>query len=64
LIDRLGVVGKELTLNLKADEGREIVYKLVKDADIFGQNFLPGAAEKNGFGCETLKQINPQLVYV
>jgi hypothetical protein len=41
---------KSLTLNLKTDEGREILYKLVKEADIFGQNFRPGAAEKNVFG--------------
>ncbi len=55
---------KSLTLNLKADEGREILYKLVKEADVFGQNFRPGAAEKNGFGYEDLKKINPKIVYV
>ena len=41
---------KSLTLNLKSEEGKAILYKLVKEADIFGQNFRPGAAEKNGFG--------------
>jgi len=55
---------KSLTLNLKSDEGLAILYKLVKRADIFGQNFRPGAAERNGFGYETLKKINPRLVYV
>lgn len=55
---------KSLTLNLKASEGREILYKLVKDADVFGQNFRPGAAEKNGFGYEDLKRVNPRIVYV
>ena len=55
---------KSLTLNLKTDEGQEILYKLVKEADIFGQNFRPGAAERNGFGYEDLKKINPRLVYV
>ncbi len=55
---------KSLTLNLKASEGREILYKLVKDADVFGQNFRPGAAEKNGFGYEDLKRVNPKIVYV
>ena len=55
---------RSLTLNLKSDEGREILYRLVEDADIFGQNFRPGAAEKNGFGYEDLKRINPRLVYV
>jgi len=55
---------KSLTLNLKSEEGKAILYKLVKEADIFGQNFRPGAAEKNGFGYEDLKKINPALVYV
>lgn len=55
---------KSLTLNLKSIEGRKILHKLVKEADIFGQNFRPGAAEKNGFGYEELKTINPALVYV
>lgn len=54
---------KSLTLDLKTPEGKEILYALVKDADVFGQNFRPGAAEKNGFGYEDLKKINPKLVY-
>jgi len=54
---------KSLTLNLKADEGRRILRELVAEADVFGQNFRPGAAEKNGFGYEDLKQVNPRLVY-
>jgi crotonobetainyl-CoA:carnitine CoA-transferase CaiB-like acyl-CoA transferase len=45
---------KSVTLNLKTEEGREILRKLVARADIFGQNFRPGAAEKNGFGYEEL----------
>ena len=54
---------KSFTLNLKSDQGKEILYKLVKNADIFGQNFSPGAAERNGFGYDTLKKINPSIVY-
>ena len=54
---------KSLTLDLKAPEGKEILYQLVKDADVFGQNFRPGAAERNGFGYEDLKKINPKIVY-
>ena len=38
---------KSLTLNLKSEQGRKILHELVKEADIFGQNFRPGAAEKN-----------------
>lgn len=55
---------QSLTLNLKAAEGRDILYQLVREADVFGQNFRPGAAEKNGFGYEDLKQVNPRIVYV
>ncbi len=55
---------KSVTLNLKAPEGRKILRELVARADIFGQNFRPGTAEKNGFGYEELKKVNPKLVYV
>ena len=54
---------KSLTLNLKDPRALDILYKLVAEADIFGQNFRPGAAERNGFGYEDLKKINPKLVY-
>src|SRR6195256_6268464 len=55
---------KSVTLNLKSAEAREILYRLVARADIFGQNFRPGAAEKNGYGYDELKKVNPKLVYV
>ena len=55
---------KSVTLNLKLPEARAILHKLVAQADIFGQNFRPGAAEKNGFGWEDLKKVNPKLVYM
>src|SRR6267142_3555776 len=55
---------RSVTLNLKTQEGREILRKLVARTDIFGQNFRPGAAEKNGFGYEDLRQVNPRLVYM
>ncbi|MDB5927334.1 MAG: hypothetical protein JWN13_6270 [Betaproteobacteria bacterium] len=55
---------KSVTLNLKSVEAREILHRLVARADIFGQNFRPGAAEKNGYGYEDLKKVNPKIVYV
>jgi CoA:oxalate CoA-transferase len=55
---------KSVTLNLKLPEARAILHKLIASADIFGQNFRPGAAEKNGFGWEDLRKINPKLVYM
>ena len=55
---------KSVTLNLKSPEGREILHRLVARADMFGQNFRPGAAEKNGFGYAELRKVNPRLVYI
>jgi crotonobetainyl-CoA:carnitine CoA-transferase CaiB-like acyl-CoA transferase len=55
---------KSLTLNLKTPEARAILHRLVATADIFGQNFRPGAAEKNGFGYDDLRTVNPKLVYM
>ncbi|HZT87666.1 MAG TPA: CaiB/BaiF CoA-transferase family protein [Stellaceae bacterium] len=55
---------QSVTLNLKMPEAREILHRLVARADIFGQNFRPGAAEKNGFGYDELRRVNPRLVYV
>jgi len=55
---------KSVTLNLKTEEARRILYRLVAGADMFGQNFRPGAAEKNGFGYEELRKHNPKLVYI
>jgi crotonobetainyl-CoA:carnitine CoA-transferase CaiB-like acyl-CoA transferase len=55
---------KSVTLNLKEPEGRDILRRLVATADIFGQNFRPGAAEKNGFGYDALREVNPKLVYI
>src|SRR2546423_11256035 len=56
--------GRSLTPTLKPEEGRDILKMLVARADIFGQNFGPGAAEKNGFGYDDLRRINPKLVYI
>jgi formyl-CoA transferase len=53
---------KGITLNLKG-EGKEVFCDLVKKADILVENYRPGTMEKLGLGWETLKQINPKLVY-
>jgi crotonobetainyl-CoA:carnitine CoA-transferase CaiB-like acyl-CoA transferase len=54
---------KSLTLNLKSKDGQKILHRLIKDADVFGQNFRPGVAEKLNFDYETLSKINPKIVY-
>jgi crotonobetainyl-CoA:carnitine CoA-transferase CaiB-like acyl-CoA transferase len=55
---------RSLALNLKSEEGREVLYDLVKTADVFLQNYRPGVAARLGVDYETLKAINPKLVYV
>lgn len=55
---------RSLALDLKSEEGRRIVHDLVTTAGVFVQNYRPGVAERLGLGYETLRQINPALVYV
>ena len=52
-----------IVLDLKADAGREVFYRLVKDADIVIQNFRPGVCERLGIDYPTLKARNERLVY-
>ena len=54
---------KSLTLNIKTDEGKKIMYDLIKKADVFVENIAPGSAERNGFGWEKLHEMNPKLIY-
>jgi len=54
---------KSLTLNLKAARGREVLQRLVKDADVLVENFRPGTMNKLGIDYEALKPINPSLIY-
>jgi formyl-CoA transferase len=53
---------KSVTVNLKHDAGREIVLKLVAEADIVIENFRPGVLEKLGLSWEALSAVNPGLV--
>jgi formyl-CoA transferase len=53
---------KSVTVNLKHPAGREIVHKLVAEADIVVENFRPGVLEKLGLGWDELSAINPGLV--
>ena len=52
-----------ITVDLKKPEGVEIIHRLVKTADVFVQNYRPGAAARLGVGWEQLHTINPRLVY-
>ena len=54
---------RSITLNLKSEKGKEILLELVKKADILLENFRPGTMEKLGVGYDTLKEVNPGLIY-
>ncbi len=54
---------KSLTLNLKAEQGKEIFVKLVKTSDILVENFRPGVMARLGFSYEELCKINPGIIY-
>ncbi|PTQ72434.1 formyl-CoA transferase [Pseudomonas sp. GV071] len=55
---------QSLTLNLKHPDGREVLRKLLSEADILIENFRPGVLEKLGFGWDELHALNPKLVMV
>ena len=54
---------RSVTLNLKSKVGREVLLRMVKDADILLENYRPGAMKRLGLGYEVISQINPRLVY-
>jgi crotonobetainyl-CoA:carnitine CoA-transferase CaiB-like acyl-CoA transferase len=55
---------KSVSLDLRNDAGRDIVRRLVAEADVLIENFRPGTMEKWGLGWEELSAINPRLVMV
>jgi itaconate CoA-transferase len=54
---------QSLTVDVKQAKGREILHRLIRNADIFFENYAPGVAERSGLGYEELKSINPRLIY-
>jgi formyl-CoA transferase len=54
---------KAVTLNLKTDAGKNLLYEMVKQADILIENFAPGVMDRLGRGAKTLQEINPRLIY-
>jgi len=54
---------KSITVNLKSPEGKEVLRRLVKSADVLVENFRPGVMSRLGVGYEDLRQVNERLVY-
>ena len=54
---------KSLRLDIKEEKGKEVIRKLVKDADVILCNFRPGIMDKLGLGSDALRTDNPRLIY-
>ncbi|MCV3766778.1 CaiB/BaiF CoA transferase family protein [Rhizobium sp. TRM95796] len=55
---------RSLAVDLKAPEGKAVLMDLVRDCDVFLQNYRPGVAKRLGVDYESLSAINPSIVYV
>ena len=54
---------RHLSLNLKAEEGREIFFRMVRDADVIIEGFRPGVVARLGVDYEKVRKINPRIIY-
>ncbi|MED4750796.1 CaiB/BaiF CoA-transferase family protein [Brevibacillus choshinensis] len=54
---------RSITVDLKSEEGKEIIYSLAKTADVLVENFRTGTLDQLGLGYEQLKEMNPRLIY-
>ena len=52
-----------ITVNLKSDEGKEIIRQLVRKMDIVVENFTPGVMDRLGLGYHALRAVNPGIIY-
>jgi len=55
---------RSIALDLKSEAGISIVKRLAKDADVFVQNFRPGAIDGMGLGEPVVRSLNPNIIYV
>jgi crotonobetainyl-CoA:carnitine CoA-transferase CaiB-like acyl-CoA transferase len=55
---------RSLAVDLKSEDGRELLYELVRTSDVFLQNYRPGVAARLGVDYDTLRALKPSLVYV
>ncbi len=54
---------KSMTLDLKQERGREIFFKLAEKADVIIENFVPGVVKKLGVDYESVRKVNPDIIY-
>lgn len=59
-----GTLGKRsVALDLKAKEGKEVLWRLARGADVFIEGFRPGTIQKYGFGYDEVSKREPQIIY-
>jgi crotonobetainyl-CoA:carnitine CoA-transferase CaiB-like acyl-CoA transferase len=54
---------RSITLDMKSEAGKEVLWRLIGKSDILVENFRPGAMERLGFGYEAVKKRKPAMVY-
>ncbi|MBS7647036.1 MAG: CoA transferase [Candidatus Bathyarchaeia archaeon] len=54
---------RSIVLDLKSEEGRKIAFELAKKVDVLVENFVPGTLKKFGLDYESVKKVNPKIVY-
>ncbi len=54
---------KSVVIDIRSPQGKDLLYRLIEQADVFVENFRYGKAERLGFGYEKLKRLNPALIY-
>src|SRR4051812_223837 len=55
---------RSLGLDLKSDDGKEVLYRLAERSDVFLQSMRPGLAERSGFGPDAIRARNDRIVYL
>jgi formyl-CoA transferase len=54
---------RSLALDLRQDGNKDIVYELIRDADVVVSNFRAGVMDRIGFGYDKLRELNPRIIY-
>jgi formyl-CoA transferase len=54
---------RSVTCNLKSEDGKKLLSKLIAEADVFVENFAPGVIERLGFSYDVVRGINPRMIY-
>lgn len=54
---------KSLSIDIRSPEGKDVIYRLLKDCDVVVENFRPGVMDRLGFGYPEVRELNPRVVY-